>query len=166
MASRTHVVNADELEWSPESAPDGSAPRGRKKLAAAAGGKQLGASLYRMEPGAKPWPRHAHLANEEAIYVLAGAGAIQIGEREVPLRAGDWVALPAGLAGAHQIRNPSSGELVFLCVSTMREPDIIVYPDSAKVGLFAGSPPGGAPQPSTLKKFLSLTGEVDYWKGE
>ena len=166
MASREHVVNAEEIPWSLESAPDGSAPRQRKKLAAAAGGKQLGASLYRIAPGARPWPRHAHLANEEAVFVLEGAGEIRIGERTLPLRAGDYVALPAGPGNAHQICNRSDSELVFLCVSTMREPDIIVYPDSAKVGLFAGAAPGGPPQELTLRKFLALDGEVDYWQDE
>src|SRR5262245_47358562 len=166
MASHEHVVNAEEMEWSFESAPDGSAPRQRKKLAAAAGGRELGASLYRMGAGAKPWPRHAHLANEEAIFVLAGEGELRIGERSVPLRAGDYVALPAGLATAHQIRNPGGAELVFLCISTMRAPDIIVYPDSAKVGIFAGAAPGGPPEQSTLRKFLALSPEVDYWQGE
>ena len=166
VASREHVVNAEEIEWALESAPDGSAPRQRKKLAAAAGGKRIGASLYRVAPGAKPWPRHAHLANEEAVFVLAGEGEIKIGERSIPLRAGDYVALPAGASNAHQIRNPSQSELVFLCVSTMQAPDIVVYPDSAKVGLFAGAAPGGSPQQLTLRKFLALGGEVDYWEGE
>lgn len=166
MASREHVVNVDEIEWSRESAPDGSAPRERKKLAAAAGGRRLGASLYRVAPGAKPWPCHAHLANEEAIYVLAGEGEIRIGERSVPLRAGDWVALPAGPGSAHQIRNPSRSELVFLCVSTMNEPDIVVYPDSAKVGLFAGAAPGGPPQAFSLRRFIPFDRDVDYWQGE
>jgi uncharacterized cupin superfamily protein len=166
VASHDHVIHTQELAWSLETAPDGSAPRERKKLAAAAGGRELGASLYRMGPGAKPWPRHAHLANEEAIFVLAGEGELRVGERSIPLRTGDYVALPAGLASAHQIRNPSQAELVFLCVSTMREPDIIVYPDSQKVGLFAGAAPGGSPQQLTLRKFLALGGEVDFWQGE
>ncbi len=166
MSSREHVVNVEEMEWSLENAPDGSAPRQRKKLAAAAGGRQIGASLYRFAPGAKPWPRHAHLANEEAVFVLAGEGEIRIGEHSIPLRAGDYVALPAGAGNAHQIRSSSKSELVFLCVSTMREPDILLYPDSAKLGLFAGAAPGGPPQELTLRKFLALGSEVDYWQGE
>lgn len=166
MRDRGPVVNAGDLDWTKESAPDGTSPRFRKKLAAAAGGRQIGASLYRIPPGSKPWPRHAHLANEEAVYVLEGEGEIAIGDRVVALRAGDFVALPAGAAHAHQIRNPSSGDLVFLCISTMREPDIVVYPDSGKVGLFAGAAPGGPPQDLTFRKFVSLAGEVDYWKDE
>ena len=48
----------------------------------------------------------------------------------------------------------------------MRHPDILVYPDSGKVGVFAGAAPGGPPQELTLRKFLSLSGEVNYWEGE
>jgi uncharacterized cupin superfamily protein len=160
------AVNVDALEWTREASPDGAALRFRKKLAAATGGREIGASLYRVPPGARPWPRHFHTANEEAIYVLAGEGAIALGDAVVPLRAGDYVALPVGAAHAHQIRNDSAGDLVFLCVSTMREPDVVVYPDSNKIGVFAGAAPGGSPQALTLRKFVSLSGEVDYWEGE
>jgi uncharacterized cupin superfamily protein len=161
-----NVVNEGDLEWARESAPDGSALRLRKKLAPAAGGRELGASLYRMPPGEKPWPRHFHTANEEAVFVLSGEGTLVLGDRRVPLRAGDYAAIPIGDAHAHQIRNDSGADFVFLCVSTMRQPDIVVYPDSGKVGLFAGAAPGGPPQESTLRRFVSLAGEVDYWKGE
>jgi uncharacterized cupin superfamily protein len=163
---RRNVVNETDLDWTRESAPDGSALRLRKKLAAAAGGQEIGASLYRMPPGEKAWPRHFHVANEEALYVLAGEGTLALGDATVALRAGDWVSIPAGEARAHQIRNESGADLVFLCVSTMRHPDVIVYPDSGKIGVFAGAAPGGPPQELTLRKFLSLAGEVDYWKDE
>jgi uncharacterized cupin superfamily protein len=162
----SETTNAGALEWIREASPDGKALRFRRKLAAAAGGREIGASLYRVPPGAKPWPRHFHTANEEAIYVLAGEGSIALGDAVVPLRAGDYVALPVGAAHAHQIRNDSASELVFLCISTMREPDVVVYPDSNKIGVFAGAAQGGAPQALTLRKFVSLAGEVDYWDGE
>lgn len=160
------VVHEDDLEWLRESAPDGSALRLRKKLAAAAGGREIGTSLYRVPAGQKPWPRHAHLGNEEAIYVFGGSGEVAVGDAVIPLRAGAYVAIRAGAEHAHQIRNTGSDDLVFLCVSTMRHPDVVVYPDSGKIGVFAGAAPGGPPQELTFRKFVSLTGEVDYWKDE
>ena len=159
-------VNEAELEWLTERSGDGRAVRFRKKLSAAAGGRALGCSLYRVPPGVKGWPRHYHTANEEALYVLAGEGTLVLGEERLRLRAGDYVALPADPGLAHKIVNDSAAELSFLCVSTMSHPDVIVYPDSRKVGVFAGSPPGGAPAPGMLRSFLSLDGEVDYWKDE
>lgn len=160
------AIRGDALEWLREASPDGSAERFRKKLSAAAGGRAIGASLYRVPPGTRPWPRHFHTANEEAIYVLAGEGSIALGDAVVPLRAGDYVAIPPDAAHAHQIRNDSGGDLVFLCLSTMVHPDVVVYPDSGKIGVFAGAAPGGPPQDLTLRKFLSLAGEVDYWQDE
>jgi hypothetical protein len=48
----------------------------------------------------------------------------------------------------------------------MAEPDIIVYPDSGKVGLFAGSAPGGPKEKRTLHKYLKKDAEVGYFDGE
>lgn len=165
-AAGDRVVHEADLEWLRENAPDGSALRLRKRLAAAAGGREIGASLYRVPAGQRPWPRHAHLGNEEAIFVLGGAGEIAIGERTIALRTGAYVAIPAGATHAHQIRNTGGEDLVFLCVSTMRHPDVVVYPDSHKIGVFAGGAPGSPPQEQTFRKFVSLAGEVDYWNGE
>ncbi len=107
-----------------------------------------------------------HLANEEAIYVLRGSGTLRIGEREVAVSRGDYVALPAGESGSHQITNASNETLRYLCFSTMVEPDVMVYPDSDKVGLFAGSAPGGPKEKRTFSKFLRGDAEVGYYEGE
>lgn len=50
----------------------------RKQLGNAAGGEQLGCSLYEMPPGQESWPYHYHTANEEAMYVLAGRGTLRL----------------------------------------------------------------------------------------
>jgi len=76
------------------------------------------------------------------------------------------VALPVGESGAHQIINNSDKPLRYLCFSTMIEPDMMVYPDSDKIGLFAGSAPGGPKQNRTSSKFLRGEAEVDYYEGE
>ncbi|MEM1032436.1 MAG: hypothetical protein AAGN82_18970, partial [Myxococcota bacterium] len=53
-----------------------------------------------------------------------------------------------------------------VCVSTQREPDITVYPKSGKIGVFAGSAPGGPKGQRTLQAFLRADAAVDYWDGE
>ncbi|SEU36571.1 cupin domain-containing protein [Stigmatella erecta] len=83
-----------------------------------------------------------HLANEEAIYVLAGQGSLRLGEETLPLKAGDYVALPAGPGTAHQLFNEGPEPLRYLALSTMQAPDIVMYPDSRKVGVFGGAAPG------------------------
>ena len=160
-----NVTNEDELRWSEHSHGEKFGYR-RKSLSSATGGEKLGCSLYEVPPGRRAWPYHYHLANEEAIYVLHGSGTLRIGERECPLSRGDYVALPVGESGAHQIINTSDEALRYLCFSTMVEPDVMVYPDSDKIGLFAGSAPGGPKEKRTLSKFLRSDAEVGYYKGE
>ncbi|WP_272491495.1 hypothetical protein [Corallococcus exercitus] len=41
-----------------------------------------------------------------------------------------------------------------------------MYPDSKKVGVFAGAAPGGDKASRTLHAYLPLAAEVDYWEGE
>lgn len=48
----------------------------------------------------------------------------------------------------------------------MIDPEIIRYPDSGKVGLFAGSAPFGSMDRRTLTKFFPEEAETDYWDGE
>ena len=160
------VVRAGDVPWQAESSTGGRVRFERKKLGAAAGGRRLGCSLVRMDAGSPSWPRHYHTANEEAVYVLDGRGTLVAGDERIPIAAGDYAALPAGPAHAHKVVNESEGELVFLCFSTMVHPDVVVYPDSGKIGVFVGSAPGGAPEESELKRFLDGSAEIDYWRDE
>ncbi|KFA91187.1 cupin domain-containing protein [Archangium violaceum] len=160
-----HVVNAQDLPWSESTRGLRIAMR-RKQLGAAAQGQKLGCSLFELPPGKQSWPRHYHLANEEALFILEGSGTLRLGDETVPLKAGDYVALPAGPACAHQLINESGSPLRYLAFSTMLEPDVIVYPDSKKVGVLAGAAPGGNKAARTLEAYLPLGSQVSYWTGE
>lgn len=46
----------------------------------------------------------------------------------------------------------------------MIEPDISVYPDSNKFGLFASTAPGR--EQRTVTAYLLADAQVDYWEGE
>jgi uncharacterized cupin superfamily protein len=162
--SRRHpnVVNVDEVDWWrwPKPAPrpfEGDA----KRLSAVAGGKGLGANLFRVPPGGTAVPLHAHHANEEAVYVLQGRGTLRIGGKHVEVRPGDWIALPPGAEFAHQIFADKGEELLYLCVSTMNEVDVITYPDSKKLLAVAGAATGGI-----RSMFRLADGGVDYFEGE
>jgi uncharacterized cupin superfamily protein len=161
----SNVVSEGDLGWSEQAHGDKFGHR-RKQLGSAAGGQRVGCGLYEVPPGRTAFPRHYHLANEEAIYVLQGSGTLRLGEQRITLSRGDYVALPAGESGAHQIINTSDEPLRYLCFSTMIEPDAMVYPDSNKIGLFAGAAPGGPKEKRTLSKFLRSDAEVDYYEGE
>lgn len=159
-----NVVNVDEVE--PKTTEHGSHRFVRRQLGAPAGAKQLGCSHMELAPGERSWPRHWHAANEEAIYVLEGTGSARIGEASVPIRAGDYVALPVGPAHAHQIVNDGDAPLRYLCFSTMLPTDIGVYPDSKKIGVFGGAAPGGPKEERFLSGFLRADATVGYWDGE
>ena len=130
------------------------------------GAKKLGYRVVVLPPGKVAWPVHAHLVNEEMFFVIEGAGSLRLGERSWPLKAGDVVAVPPGPDTPHQILNDSDADLKYLCVSTMEEPDIVMMPDSGKVNVMAGSPPGGDKSARTLSVCLPLDAAVDYWQGE
>lgn len=138
----------------------------RQQLALAAGGHKLGCSLYEIPPGRTAWPRHYHLANEEAVYVLSGVGTLTLGDEQIPVGAGDYAALPVGEAYAHQLVNTGSEPLRYLCLSTMLEPDVTVYPDSNKLGVFAGAAPGGPRINRTFAAFVDNGARVEFWKDE
>eukprot|EP00811_Abedinium_folium_P011424 NODE_20577_length_791_cov_6.153614.p1 GENE.NODE_20577_length_791_cov_6.153614~~NODE_20577_length_791_cov_6.153614.p1 ORF type:complete len:190 (+),score=61.33 NODE_20577_length_791_cov_6.153614:57-626(+) len=96
---------------------------------------QLGCSLCELEPGHALWPQHAHMAVDEAIYVLEGQGMLRRGKDSVPVVPGDYVALPAGRAEcAHQLVNTGSTTLRYLCMDRKESTDVTVYPESGKVG--------------------------------
>ena len=165
MARREGVVHESELEWDDTAHGERFAHR-RKQLGKAAGGREIGCSLYEIPPGKRPFPYHFHTANEEAMYVLSGSATLRIADRELQVRAGDYVAFPVGRAGAHQVINDNDQPLRILMLSTMLEPEISVYPDSKKIGVFAGSAPGGDPTVRTVFAFLPDAAKVDYWHGE
>ena len=160
-----NVASEGEMRWVEQFQGEKFGFR-RKQLGAAAGGEKLGCSLYEVPPGFRAWPYHHHLGNEEAVYVLEGSGTLRIGGEEVEIQGGDYVALPVGEAGAHQVTNTSDGTLRYLCFSTMIEPEVMVYPDSGKYVVFAGSAPGGPKEERTLSKILRGDAEVEYWEGE
>jgi uncharacterized cupin superfamily protein len=159
-----NVVNQEEIAWA--EAAQGKFRYRRKSFTAAAGMRQLGASLYEIEPGASAFPRHYHCANEEAIYVLEGEGTLSLGAAEVRMGAGDFASLPRGSEYAHRLRNCSDRPLRYLCFSTMIEPDVGVYPDSNKLSVIAGSAPGGAKEQRRLTAVFRRETEVGYFDGE
>jgi uncharacterized cupin superfamily protein len=158
-----NVTNVDEVEWQSGPSHGNRFASKRKQLAGLTGGKSLGCSLYEVEPGKRAFPMHAHLANEEAIYILEGEGTMRINDRKVPVRAGDYIAFLPGRESAHQLINTSSGPLRYLCTSTMRGPEVAFYPDSGKLGVQAATP---EPIRLLFKRSAAGTTAADYFEGE
>lgn len=157
------IVNEDDVEWVRTERGTVFENR-RRRLAAAAGSEGLGCSLTEVPPGKTAWPFHAHLGNEEAIYILEGHATLRLGTERHPLKPGDYVALLPRQDAAHQIINTSDAPVRYLAISTMRRTDVIVYPDSKKRGMFAGGAPGSASR--DLTAFAPDEADVGYWDGE
>lgn len=120
------------------------------------GSELLGASLYELPPGQRTWPYHFQYGNEEWLIIFDGTPTLRTPEGERELEPGDVAVFRRGPEGAHQVVNRSGRPARVLIVSTMIEHDIAEYPDSGKIGVFAGE------RPVLLRKDAS----VDYWEGE
>ena len=133
------------------------------KLAQAAGGDRIGASIYEIPPGNATYPYHYHLGNEELLIAMRGRPHLRTPDGWRQLDEGEVVAFPADESGAHQIANRTDEPVRVLMVSEMNGPDVVVYPDSGKVGA-RGDPPGRRVGGLRVS-FLERDG-VDYWEGE
>lgn len=99
-------------------------------VGAQAGARELGASVYELDPGAVGSPLHVHHANEELLFVLAGELSLRGPDGTQRLSAGAVVAFPRGQAGAHCLVNRSDAPVRYLVVSTTNRPDVVEYPDT------------------------------------
>lgn len=132
-----------------------------RRLGPLVGARQLGCSWYEVPPGKTAFPFHFHCANEEAMYVLEGEGTLRVGDGRVPVRAGDYIAMPVGPEGAHQLINTGDAPLRYLCISTMHPVEVAGYPDSDKVGAMAMK--DGA---LVMRKIFPGGATTDYFSGE
>ncbi len=162
--SHRHIVHIADVPEEPLPAPEGTAFGGtRQRVGVAVGARKLGCGLFVVPPGKTAFPLHVHTLNEEMIYILEGEGTLRFGGETVAVRAGMFIACPGGLDTAHQLVNTSARDLRYLCVSTMQYPDIVHYPDSGKVGVYAG------PSVSGRKPFRGIYRkgtEVPYFQDE
>jgi uncharacterized cupin superfamily protein len=79
---------------------------------------------------------HYHVHREELLVVLAGRLSLRtaVGWEELP--EGEVVAFPRGERGAHGYRNDGAEPARVLMVSVMEGPNISVYPDTNRIGIF------------------------------
>ena len=97
-------------------------------------------SFYEIPPGKSNFPYHYHLSQEEVFYIISGIGVLKTPEGEKEVRPGDLLFFPGGEEGAHKLTNTSDSKpLVYLDFDTTADMDVAVYPDSNKVGIWAGT---------------------------
>jgi uncharacterized cupin superfamily protein len=118
------------------------------------GAAMLGATVYLLHPGDSICPYHYEYGNEEWLLALEGRPVLRHPGGEETLDPGDLVCFPEGPAGAHKLTNRTEEPVRVIMFSTVDEPSVGVYPDSAKIGVW---PPG---------KLFREADAVDYWVGE
>ena len=164
MNSLTPVISIDTLELQPR--PEAWQPTGaaadkfhveRASLTERLGLTTLGINVTRVAPGKTAYPFHSHRCNDELFFILSGEGALRLGDVRHPVKAGDVIGCPIGDAEtAHQLINNGTEPLHYLSMSSNLDPEVCEYPDSGKLGVWAGG----------LAYITRSDSPVDYWDGE
>jgi GST-like protein len=101
-------------------------------LSRIAGLERVGFSRARIPPHGESFAYHAHLAEEECVYILSGRARARIGDQDYELGPGDFAAFPAPQA-PHLLRNPYDEECVYLMAGERgAASDVLSYPDLGK----------------------------------
>jgi GST-like protein len=101
-------------------------------LALQAGLARTGISRARIPPCGESFAYHAHLREEEWLYILSGRARARIAGDEVELAPGDFVAFPAPQA-PHLLANPFDEDCIYLMGGERTgAPDVLHYPELDK----------------------------------
>ena len=100
-------------------------------------GRGCKVSQYDIPPGKSVYPYHFHARTEETFYILSGRGLLRTPDGEREVAAGDLLYFPSCPDGAHKLTNVSDDEmLIYLDFDVIHDFDVMVYPDSNKLGIF------------------------------
>lgn len=154
-------VNLAEVEFT-DIEENGRYTSRRAQFSAGIGARKLGYNLTVLPPGMTQCPFHSHRAEEEMFLILDGEGELRFGDQRYRIRKHDVIACPTGGPEvAHQITNTGQSDLRYLALSNNEAVEVCEYPDSNKVGVFAGEP--GTPR---LRKLFRAETDVEYYDRE
>jgi uncharacterized cupin superfamily protein len=154
------VVNLYRPSFEDGQRPEGFRAR-RARIGYELGSELIGASLWELPPGEAAYPYHFHYSDEEIVIVLSGRPSLRTPEGVRELEEGEAIRFPLGEEGAHQIRNDSGETVTFIAISSSGRADVVVYPDSDKLGFGERLPRG-----SGMRAFFHRRDSVDYFEGE
>jgi uncharacterized cupin superfamily protein len=127
------------------------------KVASAIGAESMAGGLYVLAPGQANCPYH-YESDEEWLLVLEGRLTVRHPQGEDELEAGDLVCFPGGPDGAHKLTNNSDEPVRMFIVSTRNMPQVAVYPDSDKIGIWT--------EGDRDNLIVRRDSGVDYYDGE
>jgi uncharacterized cupin superfamily protein len=143
----SRIVRRDDVE--PREVEHGESSFVERKLTPEA--RLTGLRVQEIRAGRRNWPLHCHTAEEEIFVVLAGWGAVRIGDEQTAVREGSVVARPAGTGVAHAFYAGEEG-LTLLAYGAHDPRDLAWYPEAGKVN-FRGF------------GFTARVEPLDYWDG-
>lgn len=162
-----HRINVDELDYRDERDERDEQPDAYQNLDAevgfAIGARKLGYRVNVVAPGHRFCPMHSHAREEELFYVIDGEPSVRMESGTFRCRKGDFIALPVGNTGLHQLLNESSQPATVLLLARAEDMDSCYYPDSDKILVDWPVPMSTGRNRSIL---VRATPELDYFDGE
>ena len=135
--AEVHRINLDELEFRGERDEHDAQPKQFRCLDAEVGfvigARKLGYRVSTLQPGKVFCPLHGHAREEELFFVLDGEPSVRTLSGTLKCRKGDFVALPVGESGTHQLLNQSDAPATVLLLARNEDVEACYYPDSDKL---------------------------------
>lgn len=113
--------------------------RQKRRLGDYFGLVNFGVNLTRLVPGSLSALLHSHDKQDEFIFVLEGYPTLVTTEGSVVLKPGMCAGFRSGSGLAHQLRNDTESEVLYLEVGDRAPNDQASYPDEDLVGYFTQS---------------------------
>ncbi len=144
MASPKALWKADEIRQHEHEYAQGLNPDSSfvgTPLSRLAGLARAHVSITRIAPGKDSFAYHAHLVEEEWMYVLSGAGIAEVDGVEHAIGPGDFLGFAAP-GVPHLVKNRGAEELVYLMGGESTPLDVLDYPRLGKRYLLTRTPTG------------------------
>jgi uncharacterized cupin superfamily protein len=137
-------INVDELDFRDERDERVEQPSRYHvrdaEVGFAIGARKLGYRVSTLGPGQRFCPLHSHAREEELFFVLDGEPSVRTLAGTIRCRKGDFVALPVGASGTHQLINEGDAPATVILLARSEDVDACYYPDSDKLLLDTGVP--------------------------
>ncbi len=161
-----HRINLDELEFRDQRDERDAQPEPFRlvdsEVGFVIGARKLGYRVSTLAPGHRFCPLHAHAREEEMFFVLDGEPSVRALSETVRCRKGDFIALPVGESGTHQLLNESDSPATVLLLGRTEAAEACYYPDSDKL-LVDFETPIVRDRESII---VRASPELDYFDGE
>lgn len=163
--ARLHRINLDELEFRDERDERSDQPSQfdcrDAEVGFTIGARTLGYRVSTLNPGKRFCPLHAHAREEELFFVIDGEPSVRTPVGTIRCRKGDFIALPVGDAGTHQLLNESAAPATVMLLARNEAFEACYYPDSDK--LLVDTP---APLSGRTSIMVAAHPDLDYFHGE